>query len=66
MDEASPKESYSMIVYFVKPSDTLWKIAKKFGSTIEDIARVNEIGDINKIDVGKQLFIPRYSSLKAV
>lgn len=66
VDEAGNRESYSMVVYFVKPSDTLWEIAKKFGSTIEDIARVNEIGDINKIDVGQQLFIPRYSSLKAV
>ena len=64
-DDESRIETYSMVVYFVKPSDTLWEIAKKFSSTIEDIAKINDIGDINKIQVGQQLFIPRYSSLRA-
>ena len=40
--------------------DTLWKIAKKFRSTVEDIARVNGIEDENKIYVGQQLYIPKY------
>ena len=30
-------EDYSIIMYIVKKDDTLWKIAKKFGSTVEDI-----------------------------
>ncbi len=64
VNDLSEQENYSMVVYFVKPSDSLWKIAKKFKSTIEDIARVNEISDINKIDIGQQLFIPRYSAQK--
>lgn len=51
---------YSMVIYFVKPGDSLWKIAKKFGSTMEEIARVNGIEPIQKINVGQQLFIPRY------
>ena len=34
---------YSMVIYFVKPGDTLWKIAKRYRSTVEDIARVNNI-----------------------
>ena len=38
----------------------LWKIAKKFRSTVEDIARVNGIEDENKIYVGQQLYIPKY------
>jgi len=49
-----------MVIYFVKPGDTLWKIAKRFRSTIDDIARVNGIEDIDKLEIGKQLFIPRY------
>lgn len=49
-----------MIIYFVKPGDTLWKIAKKFRSTVEDIARVNGIEDENKIYIGQQLYIPKY------
>ena len=51
-------EKYSMIIYFVKPGDTLWKIAKKFKSTVERITNINEIVDENKINVGEQLFIP--------
>ena len=66
LNEEENVSSYSMVVYFVKPKDTLWDIAKRFGSTIEDIARVNDITDINKLEVGKQLFIPRYCGLKAV
>ena len=47
-------------MYIVKKDDTLWKIAKRFGSTVEDIARVNGIQDEDKISVGQKIFIPRY------
>ena len=56
---------YSMVIYFVKPGDTLWKIAKKYRSTVEDIARVNDIENPDKIDVGMQLFIPKCSMCRA-
>ena len=59
MDEINEKNPYSMVIYFVKPGDTLWKIAKKFRSTIEDIVRINDIEDENKINIGKQLYIPK-------
>lgn len=52
---------YSMVIYFVKPGDTLWKIAKQFKSKVEDIARINQIEDENKIYVGQQLYIPKFS-----
>ena len=51
---------YSIVVYFVKPGDTLWNIAKRFRSTINAIASVNGIEDENKINVGQQLFIPKF------
>lgn len=51
---------YSIVVYFVKPGDTLWNIAKKFKSTINAIASVNGLEDENKINVGQQLFIPKF------
>ena len=50
----------SLVIYFVKDGDTLWKIAKKFRSTIDEIAQINNIDDLDKITVGEQLFIPRY------
>ena len=53
-------EDYSIIMYIVKKDDTLWKIAKKFGSTVEDIVRANGIEDENKIYPGQKIYIPRY------
>ena len=53
-------EDYSVIIYVVKPNDTLWKIAKKYGSTIDDIVRVNGIERPEKINVGEKIYIPQY------
>ena len=58
--EIEKKEEYSIIIYFVKEGDTLWKIAKRFGSTIEDIKKVNNIENVDEIKKNEQLFIPRY------
>lgn len=55
-----PVQDYSVIIYIVKAGDTLWKIAKKFGGTVKDIVRVNEIEDENSISVGQKIFIPRF------
>ena len=54
------KEDYNLIIYIVKKGDTLWQIAKRYGSTVEDIVRTNGIEDENVIQVGQKLFIPRY------
>lgn len=53
-------QDYSLILYIVKKGDTLWEIAKKYGSTVDDIVRTNGIEDENKINIGQKLFIPRY------
>ena len=54
------EEDYNIVMYIVKKGDTLWKIAKQFGSTIDDIARTNGIEDVNMIMPGQKLYIPRY------
>lgn len=59
-EETKKDCTYSMIIYFAKPGDTLWKIAKKFNSTVDIISRVNGIEDVNNLQIGRQLFIPRY------
>lgn len=56
------KRQNSLIIYFVKEGDTLWKIAKRFKTTIEEIIEVNGIENENKLEVGEQLFIPRHVS----
>lgn len=57
-DETRENQKFSLIIYFVKPGDTLWNIAKRFRSTVNHIAKMNGIEDENKINVGQQLFIP--------
>lgn len=59
IEEMEKEDPYSIVVYFVKAGDSLWKIAKKFKSTVKDIAAVNDIADVDKIAVGQQLYIPR-------
>ncbi len=58
--ELEEDNEYSIIVYFVKDGDTLWKIAKKYRSTVENIKKVNNIEDEDKLSINQQLFIPRY------
>lgn len=59
---------YSITIYYVKPNDSLWSIAKKFGTTIEEIARYNEIDNPYDtiLQVGRQLFIPQKISKSVV
>ena len=61
LEDERQEEGHSMTIYFVKKGDSLWKIAKNLGSTMEDIARTNNIED-GKINPGQQLFIPRFKN----
>lgn len=45
------------ILYAVAPGDTLWSIAKNFGTTVNDIARYNGISDPDLIYPGQMLRI---------
>lgn len=43
--------------YIVKKGDTLYKIARRFNTTVAEIARLNNISDQNIIFVGQRLII---------
>lgn len=53
------REKCSIAIYYTKKGDTLWDIAKRFGSTVDEIVRINKIEDQDLIMPGEQLFIPR-------
>ena len=59
LEDEESDDKYSMIIYCVKQGDSLWKIAKKFKSTVKEIANINEIEDENKINIGDKIYIPR-------
>lgn len=51
------------IIYIVRKGDTLWKIAQKFGTTVNDIARYSGIADPDVIDVNQVIRIPVRSNM---
>lgn len=53
-----PKKRASLTIYAVQHGDTLWKIAKKYASTIEDLIKINNIEDPDVVKVGHKLIIP--------
>jgi len=54
----APKKKASITIYVVQSGDTLWKIAKKYNTTMQEVARVNQIEDSNVIKVSQKLIIP--------
>ena len=52
--------------YTVKYGDTLGKIALKYGVTYQEIAKVNKIANVNRINVGQKLVIPSKTTVTAV
>jgi len=45
--------------YVVKKGDTLYAIAKRCGTTVSELAAVNNIKDPSRLQVGQKLLIPR-------
>lgn len=58
------KNMPSLVIYTVQPHDTLWKIAKKYGTKIEDIIKLNDIENPDYIEPGMKLIIPKKTFMK--
>ncbi len=56
MDESTRP---SMLFYVVQSDDTLWKIARRYQTTMETVIKANSIADTENIAVGQKLLIPR-------
>ena len=56
--EQTPAPTSSGQTYTVQSGDTLGKIAKRYGTTVEDLVRLNGIQDENVIGVDQVLNIP--------
>lgn len=49
----------SILIYFAQSGDTLWNVAKRYYTTVDDIKRVNGIDDTDSIQPGQQIIIPK-------
>ena len=47
-----------MVIYFVKPGDSLWSVAKRFYASVSLIRQVNEL-QTDELVVGQRLIIPK-------
>ena len=45
-------------VYVVRPGDTLFDIARRFGTTVKAITDANDVADPSLLEVGQKLIIP--------
>lgn len=57
MDKEEIKKFPAIVIYFVKPGDTLWKLSKKYNSTVQSIAQINNIENPDLIYPGQRLLI---------
>lgn len=61
-ESASAAPTHAGVYYTVQRGDTLYSIARRYGTTAKAIANANGIANINYIRVGQRLYIPGYST----
>ncbi len=58
LESAPPADVTPATTYTVASGDSLWNIAKKHGSTVNDLARANKLTSNSRLSVGQKLIIP--------
>jgi len=56
--EPEPEPEHEIKIYIVQKGDTLWKISRRFDTTVEAIMQLNPGIDPNNLQIGQQLRIP--------
>jgi murein DD-endopeptidase MepM/ murein hydrolase activator NlpD len=51
-------ETADGVVHVVQPGQTLWRIARVYDVSLDELARVNGIDDPTHVDVGTPVFVP--------
>jgi len=58
LESAPPADVTPATTYAVAPGDSLWKIAKKHGTTVAELQKANRLTGNSKLSVGQKLIIP--------
>lgn len=53
-----PAKKASITIYVVQGGDTLWKIAKRYYTTVDALVQLNELENLDSIRAGEKLIIP--------
>lgn len=56
-DKETLENTASMTIYICQTGDTLWKIAKKYNTSVNEIAQLNDMDNPNKVFAGQKLLI---------
>ncbi|MGL5244226.1 MAG: DUF3794 and LysM peptidoglycan-binding domain-containing protein [Sarcina sp.] len=56
--EEAPLKKASIIIYVIQKGDTLWDLAKKYNTTIDMIAKLNDLDSYDVLNIGEKLIIP--------
>lgn len=57
-DEIMPEKMSSITIYVVQQGDTLWKICKRYNTTMDTICKVNNLENPDFVKIGLKLIIP--------
>ena len=57
-DEEKKSKKCSVTIYCINKGDTLWNLAKKYNTTIDEIMNINEIENQDELIAGKKIIIP--------
>jgi len=63
-EEGEKYPEANIVVYVVQPGDSLWNIAKKYNTTIEELVKINDIEDPDVLIPGEKLIISRVVKYK--
>ena len=61
MDATALSAMASMTVYMVQPGDTLWKIAKRYNTSVDDLLAVNDMEGAARLMAGQKLLVLKKS-----
>ncbi len=54
-----PATRPSMLFYVAQPGDTLWKVARRYETTVETLVRANQVVNQELLEAGQKLIIPK-------
>ncbi len=57
IDEKKLQSIPSVIIYITQPGDNLWKIAKKYSTTVDNLLKINNLNDRDILAPGQQIII---------